>query len=229
MCMLELKGIDAGYQTSQVLSDINLNVAQGQLVALLGRNGMGKTTTIRVICRMLKATKGTLMFDSRNLANLPSFAVSRLGIGLVPEGRRCFASLTVEENLLASARRGEWTIQQVYELFPQLKEKHNQLARTLSGGEQQMLSIGRALMTNPRLLLMDEATEGLAPMVRNEIWNVISTLKRQSDMAILLIDKPIKEIKTLADYCVIIERGRNVWSGPPMELTDALTNQYLGI
>ncbi len=227
--MLELKGIDAGYQTSQVLSDINLNVAQGQLVALLGRNGMGKTTTIRVICRMLKATKGTLMFDSRNLANLPSFAVSRLGIGLVPEGRRCFASLTVEENLLASARRGEWTIQQVYELFPQLKEKHNQLARTLSGGEQQMLSIGRALMTNPRLLLMDEATEGLAPMVRNEIWNVISTLKRQSDMAILLIDKPIKEIKTLADYCVIIERGRNVWSGPPMELTDALTNQYLGI
>jgi len=227
--MLELKGIDAGYQTSQVLSDINLNVAQGQLVALLGRNGMGKTTTIRVICRMLKATKGTLMFDSRNLANLPSFAVSRLGIGLVPEGRRCFASLTVEENLLASARRGEWTIQQVYELFPQLKEKHNQLARTLSGGEQQMLSIGRALMTNPRLLLMDEATEGLAPMVRNEIWNVISTLKHQSDMAILLIDKPIKEIKTLADYCVIIERGRNVWSGPPMELTDALTNQYLGI
>jgi len=227
--MLELKGIAAGYQTSQVLSDINLNVARGQLVALLGRNGMGKTTTIRVICRMLKATKGTLMFDSRNLANLPSFAVSRLGIGLVPEGRRCFASLTVEENLLASARRGEWTIQQVYELFPQLKEKHNQLARTLSGGEQQMLSIGRALMTNPRLLLMDEATEGLAPMVRNEIWNVISTLKHQSDMAILLIDKPIKEIKTLADYCVIIERGRNVWSGPPMELTDALTNQYLGI
>lgn len=227
--MLELKGIAAGYQTSQVLSDINLNVARGQLVALLGRNGMGKTTTIRVICRMLKATKGTLMFDGRNLANLPSFAVSRLGIGLVPEGRRCFASLTVEENLLASARRGEWTIQQVYELFPQLKEKHNQLARTLSGGEQQMLSIGRALMTNPRLLLMDEATEGLAPMVRNEIWNVISTLKHQSDMAILLIDKPIKEIKTLADYCVIIERGRNVWSGPPMELTDALTNQYLGI
>ena len=227
--MLKLNEIATGYRTTQILFNVNLTVNEGQLVALLGRNGMGKTTTIRVICGLLKPTYGNLSFKGQHLDGLTPFMISRLGIGLVPEGRRCFSSLTVEENLLATARKGQWNSKRVFQLFPQLQEKVNQPARTLSGGEQQMLSIGRALTTNPKLLLMDEATEGLAPMIRQEIWDVIYKLKNQSEMSILLIDKPIKEIRTLADHCVILERGLDVWNGTPEELTDSITNKFLGI
>ena len=194
----------------------------------MGRNGMGKSTTVKCICRML-SPKGHATFDRHDLTKLSSHEVARLGIGLVPEGRRCFKDLTVQENLVAASRDGEWNLDKVVSLFPRLGERLSQRAVSLSGGEQQMLAIGRALMTNPRLLVLDEATEGLAPIVRQEIWSVIRSLKVDTKLSILVIDKSIKELKTVCDRMVFLERGRTVWSGSLDELTADVTDKYLGV
>jgi branched-chain amino acid transport system ATP-binding protein len=195
----------------------------------LGRNGMGKSTTIKAICRILHHHAGRIYFDTRDLGKLPSHRAARLGMGLVPEGRRCFSNLSVMENLTAAAHKGEWDFQKVAQLFPQLKERRDQLAASLSGGEQQMLAIGRALMTNPRLLLLDEATEGLAPVVRQEIWAAIAQLKHDSGMAILVVDKSLKELATVADRAVILEKGCSVWEGTFEALSYDITNRHLGV
>ena len=194
----------------------------------MGRNGMGKTTTVRTVSALLRPRDGAITFAGRPTRSLAVHRVARLGIGLVPEGRRCFAPLTVEENLTAAARPGHWTQARVEALFPRLAERRAQTASTLSGGEQQMLAIGRALMTNPRLLILDEATEGLAPVVRQEIWAAIHALKR-AGLSILVIDKTLKEISRVADRCFILERGRTVWTGGPAALTDAVADRYLGV
>ncbi|MEL6588058.1 MAG: ABC transporter ATP-binding protein, partial [Pseudomonadota bacterium] len=175
MSFLTVENLTARYGVSQALFGVSLCVAEGEVVALMGRNGMGKSTTVKAICRMI-ASQGTLTLNGRDLHGLPSHRVARLGVGLVPEGRRCFASLTVRENLIAAARAGDWTFETVTQLFPRLAERAGQRAASLSGGEQQMLAIGRALMTNPRLLILDEATEGLAPIIRQEIWAALGTL-----------------------------------------------------
>ena len=229
MSLLNLSHISAFYGQSQALFDVNLDIDQGDVVALMGRNGMGKSTTIKVICRMLKNQNGTIHFDGRDISKVPMHKVARLGLGLVPEGRRCFANLTVYENLIAAARRGDWDFLSISRLFPWLHERQDQAAGTLSGGEQQMLAIGRALMTNPRLLILDEATEGLAPVVRQEIWSAIALLKEQTGMAILVVDKSLKELATVADKAVILEKGKSVWSGAFDALDEELTDQYLGV
>ncbi|MEM6384814.1 MAG: ABC transporter ATP-binding protein [Pseudomonadota bacterium] len=228
MSFLTLQNVTARYGDSQALFGVDCTVAEGEVVALLGRNGMGKTTTVKSICRMI-ASEGDLNFDGQNLHKLPSHKVAQLGIGLVPEGRRCFADLTVNENLVAAARPGKWTLQTVAELFPRLAERTNQRAVSLSGGEQQMLAIGRALMTNPRLLILDEATEGLAPIVRQEIWSVLRRLKSETKIAILLIDKSLKEVASVADRALILERGKSVWDGAMGDLTAEISERYLGV
>ena len=225
--MLEVRGIDAFYGAAQALNGVSLEVAAGEAVALMGRNGMGKTTTIRAICRLMPA-RGSLSFDGRDLTRLPAFRAARLGIGLVPEGRRCFPTLTVAENLIATARPGAWTQTRVEALFPRLAERRNQSARTLSGGEQQMLAIGRALMTNPKLLILDEATEGLAPVIRAEIWAAIRSL-RADGQSILLVDKSLKDVLALADRCVILEKGAVAWTGLPGDLDAPTRDRFLGV
>lgn len=229
MSLLKLSHISAFYGPSQALFDVHLDVEEGQVVALMGRNGMGKSTTVKVICRMLKNRVGAVVFDGQDMARQPSHKAAQAGIGLVPEGRRCFAQLTVYENLIAAARPGEWDFAKVSELFPRLAERRDQQASSLSGGEQQMLAIGRALMTNPRLLILDEATEGLAPVVRQEIWAAIARLKAETGLAIIVIDKSIKELATVADKAVILEKGKSVWSGDFTALTPEITDQYLGV
>jgi branched-chain amino acid transport system ATP-binding protein len=229
MSLLTLSHISAFYGPSQALFDVSLQVNAGEVLALMGRNGMGKSTTVKVICRMLKNRNGTVYFDGQDLTPLPSHRAAKAGIGLVPEGRRCFAQLTVYENLIAAARPGAWTYMTVTNLFPRLAERRNQLAGSLSGGEQQMLAIGRALMTNPRLLILDEATEGLAPVVRQEIWAAIAKLKAETGLAIIVIDNSIKELSGVADQAVLLEKGTSVWSGAFRDLTAALTDRYLGI
>lgn len=229
MSLLSVDKLAVQYGSSQALFGVSFDVAPGEVVALMGRNGMGKTTTIHAICRMVPAMTGAITFDGHDLLRLPSFRAARLGIGLVPEGRRCFASLTVEENLIASARPGHWDLARIARLFPRLAERRDQKAASLSGGEQQMLAIARALMTNPRLLLLDEATEGLAPVVRQEIWAAIATLKRDSGLAIVVVDKALKELNKIADRAVIIERGTSVWVGRPDALTPDLADGYLGV
>ncbi|MEP3634373.1 MAG: ABC transporter ATP-binding protein [Shimia thalassica] len=229
MSLLNLSGISAFYGTSQALFDVSLDLEAGEGLALMGRNGMGKSTTVKVICRMLSHKDGTILFDGQDMARVPSYKAAQAGIGLVPEGRRCFANLTVYENLIAAARKGHWTFATVTDLFPRLAERHDQLAASLSGGEQQMLAIGRALMTNPRLLILDEATEGLAPVVRQEIWQAIATLRRESGLSILVVDKSLKELATVADRAVILEKGRTVWADRFDVLDEATTTRYLGI
>ena len=194
----------------------------------MGRNGMGKTTTLRSICRLTPPKRGRVRLDGRDLAGLPAHRAARLGLGLAPEGRRCFPNLSVEENLVATARPGPWDRARVEALFPRLAERRRQSARTLSGGEQQMLAIGRALMTNPRLLILDEATEGLAPVIRHEIWAAVHALK-QAGQALLVVDKSLKELLPVADRCVILEKGRSVWTGRPDQLTPALRDRWLGV
>ncbi|MDV4145692.1 ABC transporter ATP-binding protein [Shimia sp. FJ5] len=228
MSLLNVSGLSLRYGSSQALFDINLSIDAGEVVALMGRNGMGKTTTVKAICRMLPSTGG-LTFDGRDLQRLPSHKVARLGVGLVPEGRRCFRDLTVRENLLATSRPGPWSLEEVASLFPRLGERSTQRAASLSGGEQQMLAIGRALMTNPRLLILDEATEGLAPIIRQEIWAAIARLKRETGMAILLIDKTLRELKQVSDRAVIVERGATVWSGAMGTLPHEVTERYVGV
>lgn len=226
--LLELEGVTAAYGAVRALFGISLAMDEGEVVALMGRNGMGKTTTIRCISRLMQHSSGRLAFAGHDLKGLSAPKVARLGVGLVPEGRRCFAPLTVGENLVVAARPGPWDIARVCTLFPRLKERMRQRSATLSGGEQQMLAIGRALMTNPRLLILDEATEGLAPVVRQEIWAGVRSLKSEG-LSILLVDKSLKEIAAVADRAVIIERGETVWQGGVEALTPGLTDRYLGV
>lgn len=229
MRLLELQSIEASYGPSQALFGVDLALAQGEVCALMGRNGMGKSSTIKVICRMLKHSAGTVHFNGQDIGSLPSHKAAQAGLGLVPEGRRCFGPLTVYENLIAAARPGPWDYDKVCALFPRLGERRDQLAQSLSGGEQQMLSIGRALMTNPTVLLLDEATEGLAPVVRQEIWAAVATLKRESGLSLLVVDKSLAELRQVADHAVIIERGRSVWSGTMADLDGPVADQYLGV
>ena len=226
--LLEVSAIETFYGPSQALFGVDLDVGEGEVVTLMGRNGMGKSTTIRSVCGLTPARAGRITFAGEDLARLPPHRIARLGVGLVPEGRRCFPNLTVRENLVASARPGKWTLAAVETLFPRLAERMAQYASTLSGGEQQMLAIGRALMTNPRLLILDEATEGLAPVIRDDIWSAIRKLKADGQ-AILVVDKAIDEILSAADRCVVLEKGRTVWSGVPRELTRDLQERYLGV
>lgn len=226
--LARLDQLEVFYGASQALYGVDLEIGAGQAVALMGRNGMGKTTTIRTLCRIQPLYRGKVWFDGRDITGLPSFRAARLGIGLVPEGRRCFANLTVTENLIAAARPGAWTLQRVQGFFPRLAERASQTASTLSGGEQQMLAIGRALMTNPRLLVLDEATEGLAPVIRQEIWAAISQLKRDG-LSLLIVDKTLSELLPLADACVILERGQSVWHGKPADLTTDIKTRFLGV
>ncbi|CUX81236.1 MAG: branched-chain amino acid transport system ATP-binding protein [Roseibaca calidilacus] len=228
MTLLRVENLTARYGASQALFGVDFTLAEGEVLALMGRNGMGKTTTVKAICRMIPS-QGRLEFSGQNLHVLPSFRAARLGLGLVPEGRRCFASLSVAENLIAAARPGHWTLERVTRFLPRLGERLGQRAASLSGGEQQMLAIGRALMTNPRLLILDEATEGLAPLIRAEIWGTIAALKRDSGMSILVIDKTLSELAQVADSAAIIARGKTVWSGAMEDLSADVTEQYVGV
>lgn len=226
--LLELNQVETFYGDSQALFGIDLHVEKGEVVALMGRNGMGKTTTIRSVFGLTPLRQGKVSFMGRNISAMQPYRIARLGLGLVPEGRRCFPNLTVTENLLASARKGEWTLEAVNELFPRLKERSQQQANTLSGGEQQMLAVGRALMTNPELIVLDEATEGLAPVIRLEIWKAVRELKRRGQ-SILVVDKTLSELLPVADRCVVLERGRTVWQGTSGEMTADIQDRYLGV
>jgi branched-chain amino acid transport system ATP-binding protein len=233
--MLRIEKLGSSYGRSQVLFDVNLEVRTGEVVTLLGRNGMGKTTTVRSILGLLPPRAGSIEFEGRQLEGLQPEVIAGMGIGLVPAGREVFPTLTVRENLVATAanRLGSktpWTLARIYELFPPLRERASAFASTLSGGEQQMLAIGRALMTNPRLLILDEATEGLAPLIRAEIWRCIEALKHQG-YSILIIDKNIRALIKLASRHFIIEKGRTVWSGTSQELAAApdVIRRYCGI
>ncbi len=233
--MLRVSDLAAAYGDSQVLFGIELAIDRGEVVTLLGRNGVGKTTTIRTIMGLVKARGGTIDFGGTALIGRPPEGIARLGIGLVPEGRQVFPTLTVRENLVATAanrlkRATPWTIERVTALFPRLGERLTQSAGTLSGGEQQMLAIGRALMTNPDLLILDEATEGLAPVIRAEIWRCIEALKGEGQ-SILIVDKNLRVLRRLADRHYAIEKGRTVWSGTGADLDrDAeLVHRYVGV
>ena len=228
MGLLSLSSLKAYYGESQALFDVNLEVNEGEIVALMGRNGTGKSTTVKSIFQMIP-TKGELLFSGKNLSKLKSFQISRLGAGLVPEGRRIFGQLSVKENLIAASREGRWNLEEINNLFPKLKERTGQVASSLSGGEQQMLAIARALMTNPRLLILDEATEGLAPIIRQEIWSAIKTLRNDTGLAILIIDKSIKELRQICDRVVILEKGRTVWRGNIDQLSDEVTQEFIGV
>ena len=228
MNLLNVKNLKAWYGDSQALFGINLKAEQGQMVALLGRNGMGKSTTIKAICGMINKIEGEVFFQDQFILKKPSYEIATLGFGLVPEGRRVFTNLTVYENLICSARKGYWTTDRLKLIFPRLNERLDQMASSLSGGEQQMLSVGRALMTNPKLLILDEATEGLSPNLRNEIWSVISEIKKQG-ISIILIDKYLHKIKLLADYLYILQRGKNVWEGNSKSLNSRTIKKYLSI
>lgn len=215
--MLVVEGLQAGYGEAQVLHDIHLSVEAGQVVTLLGRNGMGKTTTIATIFGLLAARGGRVSIGGRDLTRAAPHRIARAGLGLVPEGRQVFPTLDVRENLLATARPGPWTLARVLDLFPRLGERMGHRGSQLSGGEQQMLAIGRALMTNPRLVVLDEATEGLAPLIRDEIWACLTRLKSQGE-AILIVDKNLQALMRFADRHVVIEKGRTVWTGSNDEL-----------
>ncbi len=228
--MLTLDKLEAGYGQARVLFGMSIEAKAGEVISLIGRNGMGKSTTVKSIMGMIKPTAGTISFADTIVNRLPPNAIARLGIGLVPEGRRVFPSLSVEENLVATSRPGAWTLERVVQLFPRLEERKRQLARTLSGGEQQMLAIGRALLTNPKLLILDEATEGLAPVIRSEIWRCLHELKNIGQ-TVLVIDKNLSEMATLVDRHNIVDKGRVVWTGSPAELAadQDLSHRYLGI
>src|SRR5215471_4055762 len=231
--VLALDGVETCYGLSQVLFGVSLTIAPGEMVTLMGRNGMGKTTTVRSIMGLTAARAGAIRFMGDEIRGLPSYQVAQRGIGLVPEGRQIFPNLSVRENLLATAvrRNGEgWTLPKVYAMFPRLAERDGSMGNQLSGGEQQMLAISRALMTNPRLLILDEATEGLAPLVRAEIWRCLASLK-ESGLSILVIDKNVGALLRVADRHFLIERGRVVWKGSSQELASSLDVQhrYLGV
>jgi branched-chain amino acid transport system ATP-binding protein len=233
--MLTLEGIIAGYGESQVLNGIGFGVGMGQVVTLLGRNGMGKTTTVRAIMGLIRPSAGHIRLDGQEITGAAPYRIAQRGIGLVPEGRQIFPTLSVEENLVATAanRAGgvpRWDLPAIYALFPRLAERRRQSGAKLSGGEQQMLAIGRALMTNPRLLVLDEATEGLAPLIRAEIWQVMAKLRAEGQ-ATLLIDKNLAAVMRLADWHVVIEKGRVVWQGDSAALVAApeIRDTYLHV
>jgi branched-chain amino acid transport system ATP-binding protein len=230
--VLELKGVETCYGLSQVLFGVSLSIAPGEMVTLMGRNGMGKTTTVRSILGLTRARAGTIRFAGSEIRGLPSYKIAKLGIGLVPEGRQIFPNLSVRENLVATAvqRDSGWTLDKVYELFPRLSQRQTSMGNLLSGGEQQMLAIGRALMTNPRLLILDEATEGLAPLIRAEIWRCLARLK-ELGLAVLVIDKNVGALTRVADRHFLIERGRVVWWGSSAALAAApeVQHRYLGV
>lgn len=219
--MLCVEALKAAYGAAQVLFDLSFTVDQGEMVTLLGRNGMGKTTTISTIMGLMPAAGGRVVFEGGDLRGLPPYRIAQRGLGLVPEGRQIFPTLNVEENLIATAAArfgpARWRLADVYALFPSLAERRRNMGNQLSGGEQQMLAIGRSLMTNPKLLILDEATEGLAPLIRNEIWTSLKKLKAEGQ-AILLVDKHIDALLKLADRHVVIEKGHVVWSGSSAEL-----------
>ena len=233
--MLLIAGLQTAYGRSQVLFDVNLELAKGQVVTMLGRNGMGKTTTIRSLMGLTPPRAGAVEFEGKAVAGWAPENIAKIGIGLVPEGRQVFPTLTVRENLVAPAsnrlgREKPWTLQRVNAMFPRLAERRDQMANTLSGGEQQMLAIGRALMTNPKLLVLDEATEGLAPLIRADIWACIAALKAEGQ-SILVVDKNLSVLKRLADRHFIIEKGRTVWTGTSADLdADAdVVHRYIGV
>jgi branched-chain amino acid transport system ATP-binding protein len=233
--LLELDNIETFYGRSQILFDLSLAIAPGEMVTLMGRNGMGKTTTVRSVMGLTPAARGSIRFAGRETRGLPAYRIAKLGLGLVPEGRQVFPNLTVHENLVATAaNRGggaaAWTLPRVHDLFPRLAERSRSMGNQLSGGEQQMLAIGRALMTNPRLLILDEATEGLAPLIRAEIWRCLVRLRREG-LAILLIDKNVEALTRVADRHYVIERGRVTWTGSSAALAAAVDVQhrYLGV
>ena len=228
MSLLEIKGLETFYGASQALFGVSLDVREGEVVALMGRNGMGKTTTINSILGLVRPRSGVISFAGKTISGLRPHRIARLGLGLVPEGRRCFPNLTVMENLVATARGKGWTFEKVTALFPRLGERRDQYANTLSGGEQQMLAIGRALMTNPSLLILDEATEGLAPVIRQDIWSAIRTLKA-AGQSILVVDKTLSELLPVADRCFVLEKGATVFEGAPAALTPELQDRYLGV
>lgn len=233
--LLSVAGLEAAYGPSQVLFGVDLTVGAGEVVTLIGRNGMGKTTTVKSIMGMLRPKGGEVTFAGENLTGLPSHKVAKVGLGLVPEGRQIFPNLTVRENLVATAanrrRLAEpWTFERVVDLFPSLGRRLENMGNQLSGGEQQMLAVGRALMTNPRLLILDEATEGLAPLIRDEIWRCLADLKA-AGQSILVIDKNVAALARIADRHYIIEKGHVVWSGSSAALTadKELQHRFLGV
>jgi len=233
--MLRVEGLETAYGQSQVLFGVSLEIGAGEVVTLLGRNGMGKTTTVLSIMGVVRSKGGSVILDGRPISNLPSYQVAQAGLGLVPEGRQVFPNLTVRENLVATAanrsrRASPWTLERVYRLFGNLMERQHHFGNQLSGGEQQMLAIARALMTNPRLLILDEATEGLAPLVRLEIYRSIAQLKAEG-LAILVIDKDVRALTHVADQHYVLEKGRVVWRGSSDELAANLDVQhrYLGV
>ena len=232
--MLSVENLAASYGPAQVLFDISFKVNDGEVVTLIGRNGMGKTTTIFALMGLLPATSGAATFNGLSLVGLPPYTIAQAGIGLVPEGRQIFPTLSVEENLIATSAsrfgKAQWTLSRVYDFFPSLAARKSNMGNELSGGEQQMLAIGRALMTNPKLLILDEATEGLAPKIRTEIWNCLIKLK-QEGQAILVVDKHLNALMKIADNHVVIEKGRVVWTGSSQALAaDATVKQrYLQV
>ncbi len=233
--MLEVESIETAYGPSQVLYGVTFAIRPGEVVTLLGKNGMGKTTTVRSIVGLTPPRAGEIRFEGRPIHRLPSYRVAQAGIALSPEGRQIFPNLTVRENLVATAanrRRGAdpWSAERVFELFPQLRVRRDAMGALLSGGEQQMLSIGRALMTNPRLLILDEATEGLAPLVRAEIWRCLERVKA-AGQSILVIDKNVRALTRIADTHYILEKGRIVWTGSSAELAahEDVQHRYLGV
>jgi branched-chain amino acid transport system ATP-binding protein len=232
--VLVVEALKAAYGAAQALFDVSFTVDEGEVVTLLGRNGVGKTTTISTVMGLLPASGGRIAFSGARLDGLPPYRVAQAGLGLVPEGRQIFPTLSVEENLIATAaaRFGppRWALKDIYAMFPSLAERRRNMGNQLSGGEQQMLAIGRGLMTNPKLLILDEATEGLAPLIRNEIWSSLKHLKAEGQ-AILLVDKHIDALLKLADRHVVIEKGRSVWSGNSAALAadPSVRQQYLQV
>ena len=233
--MLEINGLETAYGQSQVLFGMELNVGKGEVVTLLGRNGMGKTTTLHSVMGLVPSRSGNIRFQGQELRELPSYQIAKTGLSLVPEGRQIFPNLTVHENLVATASNrsqseNPWNLDRVFDLFPRLPNRIHHMGNQLSGGEQQMLAIGRALMTNPKLLILDEATEGLAPLIRNEIWNCVGSLK-SAGQSILLVDKNIDALTRIADRHYIIEKGKVVWEGTSSELQgdQDLQHRFLGV
>ena len=232
--MLKVEGLETSYGDSQILFGVDLAIGAGEVVTLLGRNGMGKTTTIKSIMGLLKPRAGRVTIEGKVVTGAAPYRIAQAGLGLVPEGRQIFPTLSVEENLVATAAArfgpARWTLSAVYALFPRLKERRSNMGNQLSGGEQQMLAIGRALMTNPKLVILDEATEGLAPLIRHEIWDCLRRLKRDGE-AILVIDKNVDALASFADRHVILEKGRVVWSGTSAELIadPVLKDRYLHV
>lgn len=233
--MLELNEVITRYGVAQALFGVNLRVGSGEVVALMGRNGMGKSTTIRSIMGLTPPSGGEIFFEGKPIHSLPSYRIARLGIGLVPEGRQIFPTLTVRENLLATAanfagNREPYTLDRVFSIFPRLSEREHQYGGDISGGEQQMLAVARALMINPRLLLLDEATEGLAPIICREIWKGLAVLKDRG-LAILVVDKNVDQLLTISDRTYLMEKGVVVWEGKsePQVLTEEIKQRYLGV